>query len=206
MAKQMTIRSAASKQAYNNAPDRITIRLAFRCRAMPATWTLTRNGELAYSPASCGTVEFDPWKVRKRFVTLTRDDNSLLSFLNEIGSWDLLPSRDIRDFWEWQDVLKEVLVNRRSWKTKVTKINALKARRLSGLPAHSLTLDSRQTFKSATFSCNNYSVLDAIIASIILDSSEQRTTKPATKKPPAPRIPTHGPTRRTHGSKKGSRE
>jgi hypothetical protein len=146
---------------------------------MPARWTLSPKGTLVYAPAPTGLIEVDPWKVRDRFRFLQRNDEQLLKFLNEVGSWDSQPSLNVWDYWEWQDILSAVLSNLGSWREVASQINQEKAHRLSSVPNHYLALQPPGEFKNAIFSCANHSVLDAIIASVKLDEAKLLRRRPS---------------------------
>jgi len=121
----------------------------------------------------------DPWKVREKFVSMRRDEEQLLMFLNEIGSWDLLPSLSVRDYWEWQDIFEAIRSNPGNWRGLATSMSLSKGQRLSKVPNYHLLLQPQGEFKSAIFSCANHSVLDAMIASVHIDEAKLLRRRPA---------------------------
>lgn len=171
----------------------IAVAIELQCYVIPARWEVSPLGVLSYSPLPLGRIAIDPWQVRETLVNLRRDTQQIIDFLNAVGSWDLMPSTSIDDYWDWQDILKTVLMQPKNWRTSASIANRDKIRRLSSIPNHHLTLDSSGDFKRAIFSCTNPSALDAIIASVHLDDAKlqrriathlrMETNKPASRRP-----------------------
>ncbi len=164
----------ASRRAKPNRGTRrrsrsIGVSVHFLCHAIPARWAIVWPGTLSYRPARVGQIAIDPWEVRQTFISLSHDNEQLLDFLNSIGSWDLMPSVSIRDYWEWQQIFQTVDLHPTSWRTLIGEINREKFKRLCYIPNHYLALDRSGDFKKAIFSCANLSVLDAIIATVHFD-------------------------------------
>jgi hypothetical protein len=175
----MTTRgSTKSSKTGTKRQQTITLSVRFQCHAIPARWTFSANGRLVYAPARTGLIEVDPWKVRDRFLSLERNNEQLLKFLNEVGSWDLMPSLSAGDYWEWQEVLRTVLSRIGNWREVAVLINRDKAHRSFSVPNHYLALQPPGEFKNAIFSCANHSVLDAIIASVKLDEAKLLRRRP----------------------------
>jgi len=165
-----------SSQRSHSRRDRqhkITVSVRFQCQTIPARWTVGPKGALVYVPSATGVIEINPWKIREKFLALPKDDERLVGFLNEVGSWDFNPSCKTQDYWEWQDILKIALSNLKNWKERVSPLDPKKVRRLSCIPRHDIGLEPEGQFKDAVFSCANRSVLDAIIASIRFDESKR---------------------------------
>jgi hypothetical protein len=157
----------------------ISVSIQLRCHALPARWATISPGVLSYAPMTIGRLAVDPWQVRENFISLQHDIEQLLNFLNSVGSWDLLPSANVRDYWEWQDIFKIVHLHPTNWRTAASDLDRDKLTRLSGIPSHHLTLESSRDLKKAIFSCSNLSVLDAIIASVHLDEAKLLRRRPS---------------------------
>jgi hypothetical protein len=165
-----------------NRRSTIAVSVRLQCHAIPARWTINARGSLSYLPDSVGLIKIDPWKVRRTFLSLERNNEQLLTFLEEIGSWDLMPSRDVADYWEWQDIFRAVELSPMNWRKSVAAINQRKARRLAGFPNHRLILQSPSTeLRKATLSCANHSVLDALIASLVVDEAKLLRRRPTVR-------------------------
>jgi hypothetical protein len=98
----------------------ITVPIELQCYVIPARWGLSPLGVLSYSPLHVGRIAIDPWQVRDTFVKLRRETQQIIDFLNTVGSWDLMPSTSIDDYWEWQDILKAVLIQPHGWKASAS--------------------------------------------------------------------------------------
>jgi len=127
-----------------------------------------------------GYVTLNPWQVRENFIALEHDSEQLLKFLNQVGSWDLMPSISVSDYWEWQEILRVIHSDPTGWRRAVSNLNHEKVKRLSSIPNHHLTIEALGEFKKATFSCANDSVLDAIIASVHVDEGKLLRQRPTT--------------------------
>lgn len=110
----------------------------------------------------------NPWRMREEFVALKRDDSKLLAFLDKYGLWTHKKLAAVDEFWDFQETLRDMPLCAPQLRGQLLSRSAFS--KLPGLLARTLTIDFEYDKSAPRFVVRTRGCLDAIIASLQIDS------------------------------------